>query len=310
MYNFKIYLNKPEENWIVDRLYEEWYQNNLEISTKDINAANIVWIISPWTFDRIPKNVLKKKKVICTIHHIDFDKFSIFERIHFRNLNRYVDLYHVISDPTEKSLRDITDKPIWNNPWWIDGKKWFNIPNKSSLRKEFKLERDKFYLGSFQRDTEGKDLKSPKLSKGPDRLIEIILLYKQKFNNLEVILSGTRRQYLLEKLKMHKVNFHYFELVNDKTLNKLYNILDLYVVSSRIEGGPQAIYECSIAKVPIISTNVGVANKFLHKDAIFEMDNFLNAKPNTEYSYNAIQSQIIPIGFKPFLNKLENIIES
>lgn len=310
MYNFKIYLNKPEENWIVDRLYEEWYKNNLEISTKDINAANIVWIISPWTFDRIPKNVLKKKKVICTIHHIDFDKFSIFERIHFRNLNRYVDLYHVISDPTEKSLRDITDKPIWNNPWWIDGKKWFNIPNKSSLRKEFKLESDKFYLGSFQRDTEGKDLKSPKLSKGPDRLIEIILLYKQKFNNLEVILSGTRRQYLLEKLKMHKVNFHYFELVNDQTLNKLYNILDLYVVSSRIEGGPQAIYECSIAKVPIISTNVGVANKFLHKDAIFEMDNFLNAKPNTEYSYNAIQSQIIPIGFKPFLNKLENIIES
>ena len=27
-------------------------------------------------------------------------------------------------------------------------------------------------------------------------------------------------------------------------VNKLYNILDLYLVTSRVEGGPQAILEC------------------------------------------------------------------
>jgi len=310
MHNFKIYLNKPEENWIVDRLYDEWYENNIELSTKILNEADIVWIISPWTFDKLPKNEIKNKKVVCTIHHIDFDKFNFIERLRFRNLDKYVDLYHVISDSTEKSLKKITSKPIWNNPWWIDGKKWFNIPEKSSLRNEFNINNNKFLIGSFQRDTEGRDLKSPKLSKGPDRLIEIILLYKQKFSNLEVVLSGTRRQYLLEKLKIHDIKVNYFELVDDSTLNRLYNILDLYVVSSRVEGGPQAIYECSIAKVPIISTNVGVASKFLHSDSIFDMDNVLNAKSNTEYSYKTIQSQKIPNGFKPFLDKLESVVES
>lgn len=310
MYSFKIYLNKPEENWIVDRLYEEWYENNSECSTKDFNEANIVWIISPWTFDNISKNELKNKKVVCTIHHIDFDKFNLFEKIRFKNLDRFVDLYHVISDPTEKSLKKITNKPIWNNPWWIDSKKWFHIPEKFLLRKEFEIDSDKFLIGSFQRDTEGKDLKSPKLSKGPDRLIEIILLFKEKHDELEVVLSGTRRQYLLEKLKKHNIKVHYFELVDDLTLNKLYNLLDLYVVSSRVEGGPQAIYECSIAKVPIISTNVGVANKFLHDDSIFEMDNVLSAKTNIEHSYKVIQSQKIPNGFKPFLDKLENFVKS
>ena len=36
-------------------------------------------------------------------------------------------------------------------------------------------------------------------------------------------------------------------------MNKLYNILDLYIVSSRFEGGPQSIMECAVTKTPIIS---------------------------------------------------------
>ena len=52
-------------------------------------------------------------------------------------------------------------------------------------------------------------------------------------------------------------------------VNKLYNILDLYLVTSRVEGGPQAIPECGITKTPIISTNVGVASEILHESSIF-----------------------------------------
>ena len=52
-------------------------------------------------------------------------------------------------------------------------------------------------------------------------------------------------------------------------VNKLYNILDLYLVTSRVEGGPQAILECGANKTPIISTNVGVAPEILQKDSIF-----------------------------------------
>ena len=47
-----------------------------------------------------------------------------------------------------------------------------------------------------------------------------------------------------------------------KEINELYNLLDLYVVSSRFEGGPQSILECGITKTPIISTNVGIAKKY------------------------------------------------
>ena len=74
-------------------------------------------------------------------------------------------------------------------------------------------------------------------------------------------------------------------MVNINTLNELYNILDLYIVSSRLEGGPQAIIECATTKTPIISTDVGVASEILHSDSIYTLENFENAKPMVEYAY-------------------------
>ena len=52
-------------------------------------------------------------------------------------------------------------------------------------------------------------------------------------------------------------------MVSFKELNELYNLLNLYVVSSRYEGGPQAIMECALIKTPIISTDVGIASEIL-----------------------------------------------
>ena len=72
--------------------------------------------------------------------------------------------------------------------------------------------------------------------------------------NLKVLLAGKRRQYVINELERHGIPYAYFKMASIKDLNELYNILDLYVVSSRLEGGPQAISECAITKTPIIST--------------------------------------------------------
>ena len=56
-----------------------------------------------------------------------------------------------------------------------------------------------------------------------------------------------------------EIPYKYFEMVSLSEINELYNILDIYIVSSRIEGGPQAIVECAISETPIVSTNVGIA---------------------------------------------------
>ena len=90
-------------------------------------------------------------------------------------------------------------------------------------------------------------------------------------------------------------------MVSLETLNKLYNILDLYIVSSRIEGGPQAILECSISKTPIVSTDVGVASEILHPNSIFKQENFFEASPNVDFAYKSSQKYKIPYGMKEFI---------
>ena len=108
--------------------------------------------------------------------------------------------------------------------------------------------KDDYLIGSFQRDTEGNDLVSPKLIKGPDIFFDIITNLYRKNKNLKVVLTGKRREYLKNKFDANGIPYIYYEMADFGYLNKLYNLLDLYIVSSRIEGGPQAILECGITK--------------------------------------------------------------
>lgn len=302
----KIFLNSPNENWIVDRFVEEWTYNNTSITSSSIRASDIVWIISPWTWSKLSKNQLKKKKVLVTIHHIDEKKFDLED---FKNLDQYVNFYHVISKLTQSKLEKITDKKIYYSPFWVSPKKWFTLQNKKIIRNKYNVANEEYLIGSFQRDTEV-DLISPKLEKGPDNLIEILLEYKSLEQNVRVILAGNRRDYIINKLIENKINYSYFNMVSYKELNELYNILNLYIVSSRVEGGPQAIVECALTKTPLISTNVGIASEILHPDSIFNMNNFTSAIPNIDHAYDKVQKLTIPKGFEIFIEIMKEIYES
>tara|TARA_B100000131_G_scaffold275339_1_gene277882 strand:+ start:1222 stop:2145 length:924 start_codon:yes stop_codon:yes gene_type:complete len=306
----KIHLNSAKENWVVDRFREEWYKYNSSISTKIIRNSDIVWIISPWTWKKINKKILSKKKVICSIYHLDEDKFDEKQLDEFNLRDEYVDFYHVISENTKKQIKKLTNKPIVSIPFWVNQEIWKDINEKDILREKYKLDLDSYLIGSFQRDTEGKDLISPKLSKGPDQFIKIIKEYKEKNKKIGVILAGKRRNFIIENLERLDIPFNYFEMVDFKELNELYNCLDLYIVSSRYEGGPQAVMECAITRTPIISTDVGVASEILHPNSIFSMNSFMNAKPNTDYAYEKVQKYLIPNGFENFRKIINQVYEN
>lgn len=307
----KIFINKINENWIVDNLKAEFLLEFPKITTKNFFKSNIVWIISPWTWSRFYNYFLKRKKVVCTIHHIDFKNF---DKKKFFKMDKYVNFYHVISQKTGKELKEFTNKKIFYNPWWIDEKNFFYIENKTELRRNFGINQNKYLIGSFQRDTEGIDLISPKLIKGPDIFVEYILKLDKQIKNLEVVLTGTRRQYVINKFEEHNISYHYFEMVSSKDLNELYNLLDLYIVTSRIEGGPQAIFECAITKTPIISSDVGVASEILHEKSIFKVepdfDEINRALPDVGYAYNKVQKYLSKNNFKRFEEIFKEVYES
>ena len=80
----------------------------------------------------------------------------------------------MISLKTKKDLEKITDKKIVYIPFWVNSNIWFDIEDKETLRDKYSIPEKSFVVGSFQRDTEGSDLISPKLIKGPDRFIKIV----------------------------------------------------------------------------------------------------------------------------------------
>lgn len=302
----KIFINDAKEDWIVDRFKKEFSEYNQELFTNEVQDADIIWIIAPWSWKNVPKKYMKTKKVLCTVHHVDFDKFIGKEKRNFYKLDRFVDIYHTISDKSSEQLVSLTTKKIYNFPFWVNSKIWFDIPESSLLKIKYNIPKDRYILGSFQRDTEGKDKISPKLSKGPDRFIEIVKKMAEK-KKIFVLLAGHRRQYIIRLLEKYKIEYLYYEKVSFEELNELYNCLDLYIVSSRIEGGPQSIFECGLSKTPIISTDVGIARKILAAESIFDMENYENAQPNIDYAYKNSLIFDIPQGFAEFNKMFEDI---
>lgn len=309
--NYQLYINKASESWITDRFRTEWHGQNTN-STYFIRNADIVWLISPWTWKKLNKNKLKKTKTICTIHHIDESKFDKYAILDFQERDKYIDIYHVPSKKSKSQLEKFTDKPIIQIPFWVDPNKFYEIKNKKLLRSKYGIEEKDFVIGSFQRDTEGHDLKSPKLSKGPDLFIKNLekIKLKNPKKNVKVLIAGYRRNYVLSELKKLDIDFINFEKPKTKILNELYNCLDLYIVASRTEGGPMAILECGLARVPIISTDVGIASEILNTKSIYNMENFITAEPDIEYAYNQASKHSIKIGMEKFSEMFRNLYES
>jgi hypothetical protein len=307
----KIFVLAPQESWICDRFVEEWYRYNSEISTHDPRLASTIWLLADWCWNHLPKNILEQKKVIATVHHITPGKFGHSQIAEFMERDRYIDVYHVPCDKTAKQISGMTNKPIIVQPFWVNNKIWFDDKfSGKSLRNSLAISDDTMLIGSFQRDTEGHDLKSPKLEKGPDVFCDAIEKFAEN-NSVEVLLGGWRRQYVIGRLQKAGIKFHYCELPNFSKLNQMYNALDLYIVGARWEGGPQSIVECASTRTPIFSTDVGLASMFLKDENLFSIDEVKTLAerkmPDVDYPFSKVKDYWIPDGFSWFRNKIVQI---
>ena len=309
-YEYLIYLNNVRENWIVDRTRKEWHQSQSKVSTRFVSRADIIWLIASWNWLNVKEKYLDEKKVVCSIYHIDEEKFDENEERNFIKRDDFVDEYHVISKKTKSQVERLTEKKITSIPFWVNTDIWFEIKDREKLRKKYNFQKDKFYIGSFQRDSEGSDTNKPKLSKGPDRFIKIVDSLRGRHKDIHVVLTGKRRGYLINELNKLGIEFSYFEMADFQTINELYNCLDLYIVASRFEGGPQSILECGITKTPIISTDVGVASEILSPKSIFNMSNYMSAEPNLEIAFNNSKKFKMEQSFSLFLQMFKDLHES
>ena len=122
-----------------------------------------------------------------------------------------------------------------------------------------------FVIGSFQKDGVGwGDGLESKLIKGPDILVQS-LVEVSKSRKIKVLLIGPSRGYVTKKLTEFGVEFKYLQVNDYKEMPQFYNALDLYLITSREEGGPKGLIEALASSVPIVSTPVGMSVDLLPK---------------------------------------------
>tara|TARA_Y100000034_G_scaffold20628_3_gene23617 strand:- start:8015 stop:8917 length:903 start_codon:yes stop_codon:yes gene_type:complete len=281
----RVYAHYARENWVIDRQAIEFNAQDLDFITVDASKADVIWIMSPWNWHAVPQKMLENKKVVCTIHHIVPEKFNLKE---FLVRDHFVNMYHVPCQKTKDFISQYTHKPIEILGYWIDLDFW-QPTNKLAARRELNLDPSDYIISSFQRDTEGSDLKSPKLEKGPDLFVEYVKKNRKK--NTHVLLGGWRRQYIINELEKDYIKYTMMPLVSRPTLRLMYAASDLYVVSSRHEGGPQAILEASAMKTPIISTDVGIASAVLPPSCVFNVteSDYAPTKDDIKEAFNNVQ---------------------
>lgn len=214
------------------------------------------------------KKSLRGKLIITTFGtHLYRPKRNLYLPM-IRQVDRISDVIHFFCERNILANLDYFSSPLLHLPYWIDLDQFYPMPSKRrlELRQSLNIPLDKTVIGSFQRDTEA-DLVSPKLEKGPDIFCDILeSLDKRRYF---VLLSGPRRNYVESRLRKAGIAFLSLGHIAHSQMCELYNSIDYYLVTSRAEGGPQAILEAMATKTPIYSTSVGVSD-ILNPSVVFE----------------------------------------
>ena len=140
---------------------------------------------------------------------------------------------------------------------------FFPVQTKESRRQaraQLGLPESAVVVGSFQKDGNGwGEGLEPKLIKGPDIFLQTLEILKERIPELFVLLSGPARGYVKKGLERLQVPYQHLYLQSYPEVGKLFQALDVYLVSSRQEGGPKAVLESMASGVPLVTTRVGQA---------------------------------------------------
>ena len=143
----------------------------------------------------------------------------------------------------------------------------FNLPlnaQKKSIRNALGISKHHIVIGSFQKDGSGwEDGLNPKFIKGPDLFVSTLKLLLKRGYPVYALLTGPARGYVKKELEKCGIPYFHTYPKNHNDLISLYHALDIYLITSREEGGPMGLLESIACGTPVASTNVGMASDII-----------------------------------------------
>ncbi|MDP2918395.1 MAG: glycosyltransferase family 4 protein [bacterium] len=208
---------------------------------------------------RLLPRVHSSNKIIVTCFHLDPEKTSGLD---FSTIAKRVSFFHTSCQITKKALAasGAPSQKISVIPLGVNLKIFHpcRAPReKIKARKMLGIPENRFVIGSFQKDGVGWGRgRKPKLIKGPDIFLQTMAALK-KYQPF-VLLTGPSRGYVKKELKKQNIPFRHYYFKNDSALSFAYRTLDLYLIASRLEGGPLSLLESWASGVPLVGAKAGM----------------------------------------------------
>jgi glycosyltransferase involved in cell wall biosynthesis len=201
----------------------------------------------------------------------------------FERVRGLVDVWVVANSGQRRFLTEqgVAETAIHDCPFYVEEDVF--SPRKASREEladavgvPFEQVRDRFLVGSFQRDSLGADLTQPKWQKDPELLLDVV-----DGEDVLLLLAGPRRHYVIEECRKRSIPYVFVgpepadrddidtNTLPLSTIASLWHLIDLYVVPSKVEGGPKSLLEAGLTETPIISTPVGMAPDLLPETLLF-----------------------------------------
>ena len=182
-----------------------------------------------------------------------------------------VDLWVARSSEAVAQFREL-GLPVAFAPYCLDDGVFFPLraEERTALRSRLGFAPEDFVVGNFHRDSIQRNVRLPKMQKGPDLFLEVVERARMRIPHLRVLLAGPRRHWLRSALNERGIPTTFagearedddfpLNVLPRAELNRLYSVLDAVVISSRWEGGPYSALEALAAGRPVLSTPVGMA---------------------------------------------------
>ena len=257
-----------------------------EISTKPSKKVNkIVHFGSQYMWLNWGQHMSKDNYFISTFFHgkpSDSDEAKIHCDQFLKSIPR---LSKVITSSSivEKRLVDwgVSSEKIIKIPLGVNTKKFLpaNQTKKDKIRNLLGIPNDSILIGSFQKDGIGwgEGLK-PKLIKGPDIFVKTLKILSDKGLPVYALLTGPARGYIKKELSKNNIPFYHSFVQNIEELVPLYQALDIYLITSREEGGPLGLIESMSCGIPVVTTRVGMSVDVINKNILGEISDTFDPK--------------------------------
>lgn len=272
--NVDVYYITENANWAVLEVAKDIVYNFSEVKGKIVNNTRFIRKDAYIHYGSLnvflgDKSIKKRKgnKVIVTCFHIvdsDPRKHQITEK------DKYVEQWHTSCEITKNKLIElgVAKDKIKIIPIGVDNRNYTPIDcvEKTLKKKKMGITQDTIVIGYFQKDGNGwGEGNTPKLIKGPDIFCNVVEKLAMNYR-IHVLLSGPARGYVKKRLEQVNISYSHYEFKEAKFVSDLYKVIDVYMVTSREEGGPRAILESMASGVPIISTRVGQAPDIIENE--------------------------------------------